>query len=706
VHASFDFLQTLALVLCVAAITTVLFQRLRQPVVFGYLLAGMIIGPHLPIPLSVDESTVHTLSELGVILLMFGLGLEFSLRKLVQLIPTAGIIALIQSSAMVWFGYLIGQVLGWTPMESVYAGAAIAISSTTIIVKAFAENRVQGRFTELVFGVLIIEDIIAIFLLAILTAVSAGQGVSATGLGVTAARLVAFLVGLTGVGLLLIPRFVRGVVAIGNPETTLVTSIGICFAAALLALAFGYSVALGAFIAGSLVAESGEEKTVEHLVAPVRDMFAAIFFVSVGMMIDPRLIAEHWVAVLVLTIVVIVGKVVAVSVSAFFAGYSTRTAVQTGMSLAQIGEFSFIIAGVGLSSGATRSFLYPVAVAVSAITTLVTPWLIRASAPTAKYVDRKLPKALQTFATLYGSWIERMRRAPADTAGPSRPRRTIRVLVIDTVLIVAIIIGTSLNMDRMITVMTTSMTIDADMARIAVAAAVCIVLLPLIVGLIRSARQMGTLLALRALPATQAGTVDFADAPRRAFVVTLQLATVCIAGFLILAVTQPFVPTVRGGAIFVVVLVALGVTFWRSATNLQGHARAGAEVIVAALVNQMASTESETTTDAETDHTESDRAAMAAMEQLRAALPGLGEPVRVRIPHDSPAVDQTLATLNLRGLTGATVFAITRHDERIVLPVGKEVLRAGDALALVGTHDAVDAAIALLRPPMTTSPTS
>jgi CPA2 family monovalent cation:H+ antiporter-2 len=293
-HDAHEFLRTLAVVLCVAAVTTVVFQRLRQPVVFGYLLAGMIVGPHIPIPLVADEAIVETLSELGVILLLFSLGLEFSLRKLLRIGPTAGLVAVAQSSGMVWIGYVLGQLLGWTTLESVFAGAVIAISSTTIIAKAFEEQRVKGRFTEIVFGVLIIEDLIGIFLIAILTTVATGTAVSASSLAVTGARLATFLAGLIGVGLLVVPRTIRAVVRMNRPETTLVASIGICFAAALLALSFGYSVALGAFIAGSLVAESGEEKVVEHLVQPVRDVFAAIFFVSVGVLIDPAIVAQHW----------------------------------------------------------------------------------------------------------------------------------------------------------------------------------------------------------------------------------------------------------------------------------------------------------------------------------------------------------------------------------------------------------------------------
>jgi CPA2 family monovalent cation:H+ antiporter-2 len=249
-HDVHEFLKNLALVLCVAAVTTVIFQRFRQPVVFGYLLAGMIVGPHIPVPLVADEDMIRTLSELGVILLLFSLGLEFSLRKLFQIGPTAGLVAVAQSSGMVWIGYVLGQLFGWTTLESVYAGAIIAISSTTIIAKAFEEQRVKGRFTDIVLGVLIIEDLIGIFLIAILTTISSGTAVSASSLALTGARLATFLAGLIGVGLLLIPRIVRGVVRMNRPETTLVASIGICFAAALLALSFGYSVALGAFIAG------------------------------------------------------------------------------------------------------------------------------------------------------------------------------------------------------------------------------------------------------------------------------------------------------------------------------------------------------------------------------------------------------------------------------------------------------------------------
>lgn len=694
-----DFLSNLALVLCVAAITTVVFQRLRQPVIFGYLMAGLIIGPHIPIPLVVDESMVHTLSELGVILLMFGLGLEFSLRKLIQVGPTAGLVAVAENSMMIWFGYLLGQLLGWGTLQSVFAGAVIAISSTTIIVKAFDEQGVRGKVAETVFGVLIIEDLVGIFLIAILTTVGSGAGVSAGSIALLALRLLTFLLGLVGVGLLVIPRLVRYIVRLDRPETTLVASIGICFAAALLALEFGYSVALGAFVAGSLVAESGEEKVVEHLIAPVRDMFVAIFFVAVGMMIDPHTIARHWGAILAFTAVVITGKVVAVSLSAFLTGFQLRTSIQTGMSLAQIGEFSFIIAGVGIATGAAGDFLYPVAIAVSAITTLTTPWLIRASGPAANFVDRRLPHALQTFVALYGSWVERLRSAPRESGGVSRTRYLIRVLLLDAVLLTVWVIGASLQFDAAAGLLVRLTHLGLESARTIIFVVAVLVTAPLAVGVFRSSRQLAQTLSLRALPGVQQGHLDLAHAPRIALFVTLHLAILLLVGAPVVAITQPFLPPLRGALVLGFVAVVLLVGIYRSATQLQDHAQAGAAIIVSALAKQMAAEPVAVGGDDGGEESEAPdlRDDQKVIESVHHMLPGLGDPVSVRLWAHSPGVHKTLAELNLRGLTGATVLAITRQGEPVMIPTGHEVLRDGDVLAIAGSHEAIVAAVELLR---------
>ncbi len=682
---SHTFLQNLAVVLCVAAVATVVFQRLRQPVVFGYLLAGLIVGPYLPVPLVADPQTVRALSELGVILLMFSLGLEFSIRKLVQVSQKAGAVALFECSVMVSVGYLVGQMLGFTRMESIFAGAITGISSTTIIVKAFQEQNVKGRVTELVFGILIIEDLIAIFLLTILTTVARSGTVSPGDLAVTAVRLVMFLAALIGFGLLTVPRAIRAVQRLGKPETTLVASIGICFAAALLALSFGYSVALGAFIAGSLIAESGHELEIEHLVRPVRDMFAAIFFVSVGMMIDPTALMVHWRAVLALTLAVILGKVLAVTIGAFLAGHGRRTAMKAGMSLAQIGEFSFIIASVGVAAGVIGAWMYPVAIAVSAITILTTPLLIRLSNRAAASIDHWLPEPIQTVAALYGSWIERVRSTPRPATERSRSNRIIRIILLDAALITAVVIGVDVEIDRLSVLVGDMTRMTPEQVRFMVVLVAGLITVPLIFGLITSARALGSNLARRAFADPQKGKVDLADAPRRALVILVQLAVVLAVGIPIVAITQPFLPPHQGAFVLALLTLVLLVALWRNAANLQGHARAGAQIIASALAHQMASTDGAPT---ET----------RILDDVNAVLPGLGEPVAIRVVPQSIAVGRSLAQLNLRGATGATVLAIKRGSQQIPTPLGREVIHAGDIVAVAGAHDSIAVARALFAP--------
>src|SRR6185503_1173047 len=681
-----DFFRSLTVVLVVAAITTVVFQRLRQPVVLGYLIAGLIVGPHVPVPIVADPGIIQTLSELGVILLMFSLGLEFNLAKLLRVGPAAGFTAVIETSLMAWLGFLAGRAFGWPVLQSVFVGAIVAISSTTIIAKAFDERGVRGRLRELVVGILLIEDLIAIVFMAVLTAVATGAGLSAGGLAGTVGRLAVFLVGLLVVGMLVVPRFIRYVTTIGRAETTLVASIGICFATAYVAQWFGYSVALGAFIAGSLVAESGKGDEIEHLVRPVRDVFAAIFFVSVGMLIDPALVARHWGAVVVLTAVVIAGKVTGVSVGAFLAGNGTRTAVQAGMSMAQIGEFSFIIAGLGLSLGATPDFLYPVAIAVSALTTLATPWLIRVSVPSAGFIDRRLPGPLQTFASLYGAWLERLRAASAarrsGTEAGHRVRRFVGLLVLDAAVLSALIIAISLQFQTITEALARALQFGPTLAGSVVVAATALAALPLVIGIGRLSRGLGGTLAETALPKVS-GKADLDAAPRRTLSVTSQLGVALVAGTVVLAVTQIFLPSYSGPLVLVLVLAGFAVAIWRSVRDLEGHVRAGAQAVVAALGRYA--------------RAGSPAPGAEALADVNLLLPGLGEPVAIRIDPASTAVGQSLADLNLRGRSGATVLAISRDGESIAVPTAAERLQAGDVLALAGSRDAIESATALLR---------
>lgn len=687
------FLANLTLVLCVAALTTFVFQRIRQPVVFGYLVAGMILGPYLGVPLFADRSMVTTLSELGVILLMFGLGLEFSLRKLAEVAPTVGLIALVDTSAMFGFGYLTGQLLGWTTLESVFGGAIVAISSTTIIVKAFAEQGVRGRFTELVYGILIIEDLIAIFLIAMLTTVASGATVSAGAVGETAATLLLFLALFVGLGLVVVPRIVRAVVKLDRPETTLVVSLGLCFGGALLALDAGYSVALGAFIAGSLVAESGEGKRVEHLVVGVRDMFGAVFFVSVGMMIDPRLVAEHWVAVVVLSAVVVAGKLLAVSVGAFLSGNDVRTSTQAGMSLTQIGEFAFIIAAVGTTAGVVGDFLYPVAVAVSAVTTLTTPIAIRASGAFAAFVDRRLPRPLQTFVGLYGTWIASLRTTPDSAGTAPLVRRKIRLLVLDTALLAVVVIGTVFARPHLLAKFT-PVVLSPAWASVALYIVAALLAAPLIFGVVRVSGALSSLLAYRALPQGAANRLDYAESPRRVLMATLQLGLVTMSGLVVVVVTEPFVPVGRGVAVLALFVGWLTVVFWRRTSDLYGHTRAGAQVLLSALSKSIATPPSAIGAPSSSPAPASSPRDLSTVHRV---LPGLGDPVPYVMRAGDAAAGRTLGDLQMRSQTGAVVLAITRGDDHVLLPVGAERLAVGDVLALAGTAQALADAMRLLH---------
>ncbi len=676
------FLRDLAVVLCVAAVTSVLFQRLRLPAVPGYIIAGLVVGPHVPIPLVANVETVQTLAQLGVVLLMFSIGLEFSLRRLARIGPRVGLVVLLEVGLLLTAGSLVGQLFGWSPTVSVLAGAIVAISSTMIAANVFADLKVEGPLRELVLSIMVVEDLAAILLIAGVTALASGKEPTGAELARTAGRLLAFLAGALALGLLVVPPSMRAVARLRRPETTLVASVGLCFAAALLALSAGYSIALGAFLAGSLVYESGAARVVEQLVRPLRDMFGAIFFVAVGMLLDPKIALEHWPVITALVGVLILGKTLGVGVGAFLTGHGTRLSLRAGMSVAQTGEFAFIIAGIGAGLGGDAATLPHVAVAVSVISAFASPWLVRASEPLALYVDRRLPRSLQTFVTLYGSWVELVREAPERSTPWTPVRRAARLVLLDAVLVAGMIIGASVNLPRLLAALSEQTGVPPGTGRWMVLAAAAACAAPFGVGMVRSSRRLGNALADLALPSRGAGAMDPADAPRRAFVVTLQIAIVMMVGVPLLAVTQPFLPRYQGIIIVLAALAVLGVVFWRTATNLQGHMRAGAEMMAEALGPRHRGAEA------------------ATLGQVQHLLPGLGTLVPVRVAAGSAGAGISLAELNLRGRTGATAVALSRGGEdTMVFPTAKTLLHAGDLLALSGSHEAIEEAARLLTEP-------
>lgn len=405
------FIQDLATIMAIAAAVTLLFNRLHQPVVLGYIAAGVVIGPHTP-PFSLihDADTIAALSELGVVFLLFSLGLEFSLRKLARVGATALIAALAEIVLMIWLGYQIGRAFGWLTMDALFLGAMLAISSTTIIVKALDElGMKRERFAQIVFGVLIVEDILAIGMIALLSGFAAGGALDAGTVFRTLGELALFMTVSLLVGLLTVPRLLAYVVRHGGDEMLLITVLGLCFGFCLLVVKLDYSIALGAFMIGAIMAEARELARIERLVAPLRDLFSAIFFVSIGLMIDPAVLVDYAWPITVITVAVVLGKLVSCGLGAWVSGQDGRTALRVGMGLSQIGEFSFIIAALGMSLKVTSGFLYPIAVAVSAITTLLTPYLIRWADPLSVRLAQRLPAPVARVGALYTDWLHGLR---------------------------------------------------------------------------------------------------------------------------------------------------------------------------------------------------------------------------------------------------------------------------------------------------------
>lgn len=389
-----SFISDLALILISASLVTLVFKRLKQPLVLGYIVAGFLAGPHMPYTPSVsDMSSIHTWADIGVIFLMFTLGLEFSFKKIVKMGIGPVIAACSVMFCMMSVGNMVGHMFGWGSMNSLFLGGMLAMSSTTIIYKAFDDLGLrQQKFAGEVLSVLILEDILGILLMVVLSALAVSRQFQGMELVGSLFKLGFFLILWFVVGVYIIPIFLRRTHRFLNKETLLVVSIGLCFLLVVIAGKVGYSSAFGAFMMGSILAETVEAEKIERVVSPVKDLFGAIFFVSVGMLVDPAVLAAYWLPIVVLCIAIIVGQAVFGTTSFLLSGQPLRIAVQGGFSLAQIGEFAFIIASLGISLGVTSDFLYPVVVAVSIITTFFTPYMIRAAQPACRLLERVVPQ--------------------------------------------------------------------------------------------------------------------------------------------------------------------------------------------------------------------------------------------------------------------------------------------------------------------------
>ena len=403
-------INDLALILICAGVMRLLFKKLKQPLVLGYVVAGFLASPHMPYTPSVmDTANIQTWADIGVIFLLFALGLEFSFKKIVKVGGAAIIAACTIIFCMILLGITVGTGFGWQRMDSIFLGGMIAMSSTTIIYKAFDDLGMRKKqFTGLVLSVLILEDILAIVLMVMLSTMAVRHNFEGSEMLESIGKLLFFLILWFVVGIYLIPELLKRCRKLMSEETLLIVSLGLCFGMVVMAARTGFSAAFGAFIMGSILAETVEAESIERLVKPVKDLFGAVFFVSVGMMVDPAMIVEYALPIIVITLAVIFGQSLFGTLGVLLAGQPLKTAMQCGFSLTQIGEFAFIIASLGVSLHVTSDFLYPIVVAVSVITTFLTPYMIRFAEPASNFVDTHLPVKWKNFLLHYSSGSQTM----------------------------------------------------------------------------------------------------------------------------------------------------------------------------------------------------------------------------------------------------------------------------------------------------------
>lgn len=395
----------LALILISASIITLLFKWLKQPLVLGYIVAGLLAGPYVHIfPTVGDIANINIWAEIGVVFLLFALGLEFSFKKLINVGSTAFITATTEVISMLLIGYMVGYLLGWGTMNSIFLGGMLSMSSTTIIIKAFDDLGLRSqRFTGIVFGTLVVEDLIAILMMVLLSTMAVSKDFVGEELLVSVLKVVFFLILWFLIGIFILPAFLKKAKKLMNNETLLIVSLGLCLGMVVLATYTGFSAALGAFIMGSILAETIEAEHIEHIIQPVKDLFGAIFFVSVGMLVNPAVLVEYAWPVIIITLVTIIGKAIFSSLGVLLSGESLNISIKSGFSLAQIGEFAFIIAGLGVSLKVLDPFISPIIVAVSVITTFTTPYFIRLANPFAEWLYKVLPPKVQEMLARYAS---------------------------------------------------------------------------------------------------------------------------------------------------------------------------------------------------------------------------------------------------------------------------------------------------------------
>jgi CPA2 family monovalent cation:H+ antiporter-2 len=665
-----DLLHDLAFVMLVAGVATILCHRLKQPVALGYIVAGVIVGPYTPGIAIRDAGTIGELGQLGVVLLMFALGLEFSLRKLTRVGMAAFVAALLEIALMIWLGYEVGRAFRWSHMDSVFLGAMLSISSTTIIVKALSElGKSREAFAEIIFGILVIEDILAIILLALLSGFAKTGSLHPDQLGIEVLKLSVFFAMALVIGFIGVPRLFDYLARFKSDETVLITALALCFGVALVASMLHYSVALGAFLIGAVTAEARQIQRIEQLVGPVRNMFSAIFFVTIGMLIVPQMLLQYLWPIIVLSLLVIAGKVVTCSFGVFVGGKDLRTSLSVGMGMAQIGEFSFIIATLGLTLKVTSDFLYPIAVAVSVVTTLATPYLIRGTDGAVAWMERVIPLPMMQALSVYTAWIGSFRQR-----GPGPMVLLVRqmgwqllVNALFTMGVFAFGAWIARFNDNYLPVAIRAPVIHQTLVWLGV----MVVTSPIYLASTRKLRAMSMLIAEICVPSATSG--EHGTAVRTVIGQVFVLASLVVMTFITVLLSTAILSSPESMLPLLLIVTIAAMLFRPILMRIYSRAELALhETLV------------------ELPRLHGDRT-QPLPELLHAA-----ELETLEIPFGSPMIERKLREIPLRQQTGASIVAIERAGQRLINPGPDEVLRLGDRILLLGQADQLPAARHLL----------
>lgn len=662
-----SFLTDIALVLGVAALTSSISYKLRLPSVLGYLIAGFIIGPYIPIPIFADPHRVESLSEFGVILVMFSIGMEFSLRKFFRVLPASGVTAALEVGAMFMVGIYMGYIFGWSAAQSIFMGGALAISSTMIVSKIFEENKPTEKTREHVLGVLVIQDVVAILLLTVLGTFAASNQLSISILVPTVSKLIFILILLTIAGLFIVPKFMKYVSSLRNAEVLIIVATGLCFVLALIVESLGYSVALGAFLAGVLVAESGEGSKIEHLARPLKDVFVAIFFVSVGMTVDPLVAMTVLPQSLLVAMAVIFCQFLVVFIGSVLSGTGLNRALFSALALGQIGEFSFIIAAIGAGAGIVSKEFQAIVVTVAILTSLSSPILWRNSERIVKFISKRLPNKFRIAIGLYEAWFLRIRESKLDDGEVlGVPKKVIFGLLFDSLLLILI---PPLFFNFLPDILhKVGIPKDTLLESLALFVLLGIVLGPIIYGFTKISSALIIRLSQSVFSAHIKSDKEYSSV-EKLFNLTIWSILCLVVSFPLLASVSLFLDSYVFVALVFFVLATIFFRLWKSAGEVAYEYEAGGERLLSVLKKR----------------TFSEPLSSPVVEAPK--IPGLENLDSIKIENQK-IVGKTLAELNIRNLTEATVVSIARNDSLIMFPSYAEEVSLGDVLHVWGGEEA------------------